>query len=84
MAAAEDQLIRLTSFAQYEADWFPGIRGAPAERWAATRAEIAAVMAPGDELWEWKSAGFQSLAGDAGLAVVRGGKVVRAWSLWKS
>ena len=78
MATAEDQLTRRTSFAQYEADWFPGVRGVPAERWAAIRAEIAGVMAEGDELWEWESAGFQSLAGDAGLAVVRGGRVVRA------
>ena len=82
--AMEDELTRRTSFAQYEADLFPNISGEAAERWAAARAEVAAEMVDGDELWEWESAGFMNLAGTAGLAVVRDRRVVRRWPFWKS
>jgi hypothetical protein len=82
--ATKDQLTRRTSLTQYEAEWFPGIRGGPRHRWEALQAEIAAIMQPGDELWEWQSAGFHELRGDAGLAVVRSGEVIWFKRLWIS
>ncbi len=47
-------------------------------------AEIAAQMEPGDELWEWDSGGWHRLAGSAGVAIVRNGKIVKQWCEWKS
>jgi hypothetical protein len=54
------------------------------ERWAILKAEIGSVLAAGGELWEFETPGFQSLAGESGLAVVRDGRVIRRWPLWKS
>jgi hypothetical protein len=82
--ATEDGLTRRTSFAQYEADLLPKLSGEPAKRWTAMQAAVAAEMVDGDELWEWESAEFMNLAGTAGLAVVRDGRIVRRWPLWKS
>lgn len=47
-------------------------------------AEIAAQMEPGDQLWEWDSGGWHRLAGRAGVAIVRNGKIVKQWCEWKS
>jgi len=47
-------------------------------------AEIAAEMEPGDELWEWDAGGWHQLAGAAGVAIVRNGKIVKQWCEWKS
>ena len=42
-------------------------------------AEIAAEMKPGDELWEWDAGGWHRLAGRKGIAIVRGGRIVKEW-----
>ena len=42
-------------------------------------AEIAALMQPGDELWEWDGGGWHHLAGRGGVAIVRNGKIVQRW-----
>lgn len=47
-------------------------------------AEIAAQMEPGDELWEWDMGGWHHLAGSAGVAILRKGKIVKQWCEWKS
>ncbi len=47
-------------------------------------AEIAAQMEPGDELWEWDTGGWHRLAGSAGVAIVRNGKIVKQWCEWRS
>jgi hypothetical protein len=47
-------------------------------------AEIAAEMQPGDELWEWDGGGWHRLTGRGGVAIVRGGMIVRRWCLVKS
>jgi hypothetical protein len=47
-------------------------------------AEIAAQMQPGDELWEWDGGGWHQLAGRSGLAIVRGGKIIRQWCDFRS
>ena len=41
--------------------------------------EIATQMEPGDELWEWDAGGWHHLAGRGGVAIVRGGKIVKQW-----
>ena len=46
--------------------------------------EIAAEMESGDELWEWDSGGWHRLAGRAGVAIVRDGKIVKQWCELKS
>jgi hypothetical protein len=47
-------------------------------------AEITAELQDGDELWEWDAGGWQHSAGRSGLAILRGGNVVRCWCLWMS
>ena len=41
--------------------------------------EILALMQPGDELWSWQPAEDWIPSGRAGLAVLRGDEVIRAW-----
>jgi hypothetical protein len=47
-------------------------------------AEIAAMMLPGDELWEWDGGGWHQLSGRGGVAIVRDGKILQQWCLAKS
>ena len=37
-------------------------------------------LQPGDELWEWRADSHGPLRGLAGLAIIRRGKIVEAWS----
>ncbi|MBX9653490.1 hypothetical protein K2Y11_07695 [bacterium] len=47
-------------------------------------AEIAALMLPGDELWEWDAGGWHRLAGNGGVAIVRDGQIIKQWCEFKS
>jgi hypothetical protein len=80
-----EMLTRLTTVDDYFLDWVgdlieknPRVRAAIESR----RQEVQGIMQPGDELWEWQRG--RDLAADAGLAVVRGGQIVKAWADWKS
>ena len=47
-------------------------------------AELVRELQPGDELWEWDMGGWNSFAGTSGLAILRGGMVIKSWVCWKS
>lgn len=53
-------------------------------KWLATRREIELELALGGELWEWETSGYHQMAGAAGLAVIREGKMARKWPLMRS
>ena len=55
----------------------PSVRAELEAAIAADRAVIEATLQPGDELRPWRHPPYQD--GCVGLAVVRGGQVVRAW-----
>jgi hypothetical protein len=75
VSISKEWLRQKTSVAELEAGF---ARQPPADRWLKGWQELVAAMQPGDELWEYCSPppSWQKLAGEAGYAVVRGGRVV--------
>ncbi|MFO0965896.1 MAG: hypothetical protein U0793_09980 [Gemmataceae bacterium] len=76
-----------TTYEEYCKRWFEGLidkSSRVTEKVKQRSAEIAAEMQPGDELWEWDAGGWHRLAGRAGVAIVRAGRVVKQWCEWRS
>ena len=80
-------LRRRTTYLEYMERWLDGygpISAAMVTRIHERSAAIEAEMYPGDELWEWDAGGWDRLAGRSGLAIVRGGRIIKQWVEWKS
>ena len=48
------------------------------------KAKVVRQMMVGDQLWNYHTRGFHRRCGMQGLALVRGGHVVKTWGLWIS
>jgi hypothetical protein len=82
----QQSLKQQTTYREYAAKWIdeggnipPGFLPRVEQR----EAEIAAKMQPGDELWEYEYGDWNAFTGVSGLAIVRGGVVVKSWVEWE-
>jgi len=79
------KLVRQTTLDSYEVEC--GARnhtGMGWVKWQALRSEVQAELAKGGHLWQWETSGPDNPDGGCGIAVVRDGRTVKHWQLWKS